>query len=357
MAGGAEVHAKEIFSRLVEKGHSVDLLCSSYPSAPREEIVDGVRVVRRGGRFNFNFVAAMTLLREFKGKGYDILVEDLNKIAFFTPLFLRMPRLVIVHHLFGSTVFREVAWPVAAYVYAWELPLKSVYHASRFEVVSESTKEDLVERGLPSENIHVVYNGLDHEIHSGGGNGGPEDPPYILYFGRLKRYKRIEIIIEAFRDIVKKVENVRLVIAGDGDHSDALEMLGESLGLGDRLTFTGRVSDAEKTRLFRGATLAMNTSEKEGWGMTNVEAQACGCPVIAADSPGLRESVVNGKTGFVVPVETGELVDRAVEILQNPQLRASLSAQALRWAARFSWDEAADRTLEILELVLEEEGG
>jgi glycosyltransferase involved in cell wall biosynthesis len=353
-AGGAEVHIREIFSRIVAAGHSVDLLCSSYVSASSEEFLDGIRVIRRGGRHNFNYRAMLTLATEFRNHAYDIVVEDINKIPCYSSLFKKSPHLVIVPHLFGTTVFKEVAWPVAAYVYAWELPMKRFYRGSWFEVISESTKEDLVERGIPEESIHVIYCGIDHEMYTTEAGGNPTEPPYILYLGRLKRYKGIELVLDAFEEIRARRDGVRLVIAGDGDHRGALERKCRSMGLEPEVTFTGNVPEEEKIRLYRGASLVMNTSEKEGWGLTNIEAQACGCPVVATDSPGLRESVVDGETGFLVRGrEKGDLAQRALEILVDPLLRSKLSEGGRRWVRRFTWERAAEETLDLMREVVE----
>ncbi len=356
-AGGAEVHIWEIFRRIVVEGHSVDLLCSSYDSASREELLDGVRVIRRGGRHNFNYRAMLTLATELRSHDYDIVVEDINKIPCYSSLFIKGPHLVIVPHLFGTTVFKEVTWPLAAYVFAWELPMKRFYRESWFEVISESTKVDLVERGIPEERIRVVYCGIDHDKYTAEPGGKPADPPYVLYLGRLKRYKGIELVLDAFGEIRTKLDDVRLVIAGDGDHRGALEGKCRSMGLEAEVTFAGNVPEEEKIRLYREASLVMNTSEKEGWGLTNIEAQACGCPVVATDSPGLRESVVDGKTGYLVRGrEKGALARRAIEILADPALRSKLSDGGRRWVSRFTWERAAAETLALMREVVESNG-
>ncbi len=358
MSGGAEVHLREIFRRIVEAGHSVDLLCSSYPSAPREEVIDGIRIVRRGGRYNFNFAAMFSLLKEFRGTDYDILVEDINKIPVYSPLFIRFPHLVIVPHLFGTTVFNEVAWPLATYVYAWELPMKMVYSKSRFEVISESTKEDLVARGIAPERIEVIYCGLDHDTYTASPDSNPQDPPYVLFIGRVKRYKRIDLLLKAFKKIREEVEGVRLIIAGDGDYLSSLRSQARSLRLESAISFAGHITVEEKVRLYREASLVMNSSEKEGWGLTNVEAQACGCPVVATDSPGLRESLVHGKTGFLVPdQDENDLAGKAIEILKDPLLRSRLSEEGRTWVKRFDWEEAAGQTLALMERLIAEHAG
>jgi glycosyltransferase involved in cell wall biosynthesis len=358
MSGGAEIHLREIFRRIVEAGHSVDLLCSSYPSAPREEVIDGIRILRRGNRHNFNFAAMFSLWTEFKGSGYDLLVEDINKIPVYSPLFIRLPHLVIAPHLFGTTVFNEVAWPLATYVYTWELPMKTAYRKSRFEVISKSTKEDLVDRGIAPERIEVIYCGLDHDTYTISPDSHPHEPPYILFLGRVKRYKRIDLVLRAFKKVREEVERVHLIIAGDGDYLSSLKRQARNLRLESAISFVGHSTEEEKVRLYQEASLLMNTSEKEGWGLTNVEAQGCGCPVVATNSPGLRESLVHGKTGFLVhDRDENDLARKAIEILKDPLLRSRLSEEGRRWVKRFDWEVTAAQTLALIERLMTEHAG
>ena len=108
-----------------------------------------------------------------------------------------------------------------------------------------------------------------------------------------------QFVIRAFAQL--NVAGATLEIAGQGDYRPALEALGRSLDLGERLKFLGFIDEDEKVDLLRRAWTTVLASPKEGWGISNLESAACGTPVIAGDSPGIRESVINGETGFLVP--------------------------------------------------------
>jgi glycosyltransferase involved in cell wall biosynthesis len=344
-AGGAETHLHEIFGRLAARGHHVTALVSGWPDAPRREMVDGIEVHRVGGRYTYNLAAPWYYRSKLRDRAYDVVVEDLNKVPLFTPLWVDRPLVLLVHHLFGRTAFEEASWPMAAATWALERPIGFVYRNVPTEAVSRSTAEDLVARGLQREQITVIPNGVDLEWYTPDPAGERFPEPTILYLGRLKRYKRVDLILRAVALLRDRGIAARLIVAGQGDYADALRRLRDELGLQERVEMPGFVSDEAKRRYFRLAWVHALTSPKEGWGITNLEAAACGTPTVASDSPGLRDSVVDGETGFLVPHGDVEaLADRLALLLRDRSLRDRLGRQARAFAERFSWDRAADLT-------------
>ena len=158
-AGGAELHLREIFSRIVARGHAVDLLCSSWTNAPPRASLDGIDVHRIGTRHTYPFLARAYYTENLARNDYDVVIEDLNKVPLYTPLWGVRKLVALVHHLFGATVFREAPAPLAAAVWLSERPLGVLYRRVPFEAVSMSTADDLVARGIPRGSIRVIYNG------------------------------------------------------------------------------------------------------------------------------------------------------------------------------------------------------
>ncbi len=351
-AGGAEVHLHEIFKRIVRMGHAVTLLTSGFPACVPDEVMDGIKVVRRGTKFFFNYYVPFICRRLLKHTAYDIIVDDINKVPFFTPVYVDRPILALAHHLFAETIFLEIAFPFSAYIYVGEKLIPFVYRKTRFTVVSDSTREDLARRGIPRENMEVIYNAVDHNLYNPGPGSKPEEP-LIGYVGRIKRYKSIDHLVRAAKIVFARFPHARLEIAGAGDYLNPLVALVQQLGVADRVHFRGYVSEEEKVGILRRAHVVVNTSSKEGWGVTVIEANACGTPVIASDVPGLRDAVVDGKTGFLVPYgDIGTFADRMMEVLSDTVLRAELSRGAVEWARRFNWDDSARATLRVIEQVL-----
>jgi glycosyltransferase involved in cell wall biosynthesis len=351
-SGGAEVHLHEIFGRLARRGHTVHLLCSGFPGAPSTDEADGMRIHRVGGRHTFTLAAAPFYRRHLASENFDVVVEDLNKIPLFTPYWVRRPLVLLVHHLFGSTAFREASVPFAAATWLFERPIPLVYRGLPAEAVSESTRDDLVARGLKREDVRVIHNGVDVEFFRPDPSVVRAAEPTFLSVGRLKKYKRIDHAIQAVARLKSRGASVRLRIAGKGDDEPRLRQMVDALAVGDRVSFEGFVTEERKRDLMRRAWATVQPSPKEGWGITNVEAAACGTPTIASDSPGLRESVVHGRTGILYPhgdvdalaAALGRLASDAGEV-------ARLGAGAHDFAQGFTWDRAAELTEAHLEEV------
>ena len=348
-AGGAEIHLHEIFGRLAAAGHQVTLLCGGWPNSPQRAVLDGIDVHRVGTRHTFPFLARRYYRRPLHGTA-DILVEDVNKVPLYTPWWGASHTVALVPHLFGGTAFHELAAPLAAAVWIAERPLGVVYGSTPFEAISESTAEDLAARGIPRGAIEVIYPGID--THGYTPNESERSPtPVFAYLGRLKRYKGVHFVIRAFAAC--GAPDAVLEIAGAGDYRPALEALARSLDLGDRVRFLGRISESEKLSLLRRAWALAFASPKEGWGITNLEAAACATPVVASNSPGIRESVRDGETGFLVPHgDIGAMANAMRRLATSRKLVTDLGAQARVFATSFTWERAASETERHLQHVI-----
>jgi glycosyltransferase involved in cell wall biosynthesis len=340
-AGGAEIHLHEIFGRLAARGHEVRLLCGGWPGCPPRAMLDGIQVYRVGTRHTFPFLARGYYRRVLEGWA-DILVEDINKVPLYTNRWGAKAMVALVPHLFGSTAFQELAAPLAAAVWMAERPLGSAYRNVPFEAISESTADDLAARGIPRQSVEVIYPGIDTEAYTP--NADERSPmPVFSYLGRLKKYKGVHLCIQAFAAM--DVPSAVLEIAGAGDYRPALESLARSLDLGDRVRFLGRISEAEKLSLLRRSWALVFASPKEGWGITNLEAAACATPVVASNSPGIRESVRDGQTGFLVAHGDVKAMGASMRRLaHSPDLVLKLGAQAHQFAKGFTWENAALQT-------------
>lgn len=343
-AGGAETHLHEIFGRLSDRGHEVTLLCSGFPGAPKRERMDGMEVHRIGGRMTFGLHVPRHVRRSPELQGVDVVVEDLNKVPVFMPFWCRAPVVLLVHHLFGGTAFREVPFPLALATWLLERPIPRVYRGTPTVAVSRSTATDLEVRGLSLQRITVIPNGIEVGELTPAPPGGRFPEPTLLYLGRLQRYKRVDLILQALARLRDEGVGARLLVGGKGEHRGELEALSQRLGLGDRVRFLGFVSEAEKLDLFRRSWVHVLTSPKEGWGIAAMEAAGCGTPTVASDSPGLRDSVRDGETGVLVPHgDVPALAAALSRLLGDAGLREEMGRRAVTWAGEHDWDSIADR--------------
>lgn len=349
-AGGAEVHLEELLRRIVGKGHRVTLFCSAYDDSKRDEIIEGLRIIRQGNRYNFNWVAPFALRKLTKHEKFDVLIEDINKIPFYTPLYLKIPTLVVVPHLFSTTVFKEINFLLGLYIYFSEKPLVPVYRGRKFNVISESTANDISNRGIPRSDISVTHCGIDSDTYQFDPSIKKLDKPTILYLGRVKKYKSIDHLLQAFQIIQQKIPDAELKIVGGGDYLPKLKSLAGQLKIDSKVEFPGYVSRERKVELMRRCHVAVYPSLKEGWGLTNIEANACGTTVVAANVPGLKDSVVDGETGFLYEYgNINDLAGKLERILLDAPLRSRLEKGGLEWAKKFDWDIAAEEFMKALE--------
>jgi len=347
------VHLHRIFEPLAARGHEVTLFCSRFSGGPAEEVINGIRVVRRGGRSLFNFRVLWHYWREFRRGDFDVVVDDLNKIPFFTPLFVRRPLVCIVHHLFGRSIFVEAFPPLALYVHCAERLIPRVYRRTPIAAVSPSTVADLEDKGIPRGTIAIIPNCVDHTRYRI--TGEPRSPkPLVGYLGRLKKYKSIDHLVKAFAIVRRHIPEAGLLIVGEGDARPQLEHLAEQLGVRGAVEFTGFVDEEEKVRRLQQMHVVANPSAKEGWGLTVIEANACGVPVVASDVPGLRDAVVDGETGLLVDYgDIEELAEKLLLVLRDDHLRAKLSRGAVDFAAGFRWENSADAMARFLEAAVQ----
>jgi len=349
-AGGAEIHLHEVFGRLARGGHEVTLLTSGFPGCVGRASIDGISVHRVGSRMTFGLAVPGYFRSRWPEEPFDVIVEDLNKVPVFMPLLTRAPIVLLVHHLFGRTAFQEASFPMAAATWILERAVPWVYRNLKVVAVSPSTAEDLRARGLRGPEISIVSNGVDLERFSPDPAASRSLEPTILYLGRLKRYKRVDLVLKAAAVLRGRFPGLRVRIAGKGDFEGKLRTLASTLELGETVDFLGYVSEDAKIRLMRTSWVHVLTSPKEGWGISALEAAACGTPTVASDSPGLRDVVEDGRTGSLVPHGDVEaLVDALARLLSSPARREEMGRNARVFSREFSWEESAQRMLRVLE--------
>ncbi len=346
-AGGAEVYVQELAKRWVKDGNQVTLFCSNDNHNPSDERIDGVHIIRRGGMYTVYLFALLYYLFSFRNK-YDVIVDCENGIPFFTPLFTRKPVILVVHHIHQQIFRAFLKFPlrqIAAFLEGEMMPY--VYRNKVIVTVSESSKQEILGlKFIENEKIEVIHNGVDSTFAT-------LEPktiyPSFIYVGRLKEYKKIDIAIKAFAAFHKEYPDARLSIVGSGEEDKALEKLVAKLSLAEHVTFFGRVSEKRKAELLAQSWAMIQPSQIEGWGLTVIEANACGTPVIASNVNGLKDSVVDGQTGILVPVNNIHGFTDAMKLIaSNTVYRNTLSKNAYSWSKKFDWNTSANEFYRII---------
>jgi glycosyltransferase involved in cell wall biosynthesis len=340
--GGAEIFTHEVAKRWVQSGHEVALFTSEFPGCKREEVLDGIRVVRRGGRLAVYWWAKRTYKQRFSKEGYDVVIDEINTRPFFMPNVVNGAQTVaLIHQLAREYWFYETPFPVSYLgYYLLEDRWLREYVDVPTVTVSESTRQDL--ESLNFKHVSVVSEGLNFEPLRQVPR--KSKAPVVVYAGRLKRAKRPDHALRAFGIVKKKLPDSELWVVGDGPFKTDLKRMA-----GDGVKFLGHMSDDERRKLLKQAWVLVNPSVREGWGLNVVEANALGTPCVAYDTSGLRDSVVSNETGLLSKAGTPEdMADRILSILDDKVLRLELSRKALNYSRQFSWDKTATRFLEIL---------
>ncbi|MGB8521123.1 MAG: glycosyltransferase [Candidatus Tumulicola sp.] len=339
-AGGAETYLFEQAKRWVRWGHQVEWLSGGFAGGATHDRIDDVPIRRVGNALTVYAAVPFAYLREFRDR-FDVVLDSSNGIPFFTPLFSMKPKICVVYHVHRE-VFKNHLPGWLAYALAWceEKLVPLVYRNVHFVTISDDTREEMRRVGIGDAGTGLVRCGVDGSLIP----GEKEALPTVLYLGRLKAYKRVDRLVEAFAKVRRRVPTAVLQIAGAGDALEGLRELVARLDLEGSVTFEGFVDDRRKRELLARAWVTVSLSEMEGWGITAIEGNACATPAIAYDVPGLREAIVHDRSGLIVP-EGGDVAAAIVAVLTDDVLRRRLEHGALARAARFSWDETARQML------------
>lgn len=345
-AGGAELYIHNIAKEWVKAGHSVTMFTGNDLHNPRTETVDGIRVVRRGGLFTVAIWGAVYYLLKFRGK-FDVIVDIPKGVPFFTPLFVNKPIVCLIHQVHQEMFRAELKFPfkqISCFLEGTLMPL--LYKKTQIVAVSESTKKAVIDLGLgKTSEIQIVVPGVDINPTK----DAKTKQPSLIYLGRLRPYKSVDLLLKAAAGLIKKYPNLKVVIAGSGEDENRLKKISEKLHLNSHVQFAGKVTEQEKAKLFTQSWIAIQPSSVEGWGITNIEANLCGTPVVAANSDGLRDSVIDGKTGLLFKTGSAIELQRSIEeLLENPQKLKSLSENSKEWGTNFSWKISAEKLMTVI---------
>ncbi len=344
--GGAEVFTHEVARRWAEAGHKVTIFTSKFPNSKPEEILDGVQIVRSGGKYSVYGEARKFYKQHFSKESFDVVIDEVNTRPFFAPQFAvnKEKILCLVHQLAREYWFYEMPFPISyiGYHFLEERWLRSYVDVPTV-TVSASTQHDLENLGF--KRVFVVPEGLNFAPLS----SVPEKASYplIVYAGRLKRAKRPDHVIKAFKIVKSKFPDAELWLIGDGPlKNDLARMAGKGIKF-----FSGLDNEARRD-LIKQAWVLVNPSVREGFGLNVVEANALGVPCVAYDVGGLRDAVINGETGFLV--ESGNVTvlgEEICRVLADCSLRMRLSKNALAYSRGFSWDKVSNEFLSFIKTI------
>ena len=354
-SGGAEVYMHEICKRLTRMGIMVHAVTSWFPGLKIYEELDGYSIERIGSHDNFILYVPKVLKRY--SDSFDVIVEDMSKSPLLTPILRlnkRIPVVGIVHHLNREIYFRELPPLRALIAFMLESFMPILYThlpGTILVTVSKSTKEELIRLGADKNKIVIIPNAINSGEVNDINDIDKYPEPTVIYFTRIKGYKQPHHVLLAFKRLLRLVPNARLILAGKG--SEILSGYVERMGLREFTEIYGEIDEKTKIKLLCKSWVLVQTSRKEGFGITVLEAAACKTPTVAYNVPGLRDSVKHMETGILVePGSIKELSEAIIRLLRDESLRKRLSEKAFNYSKTFSWESSARTFYEVLKDML-----
>lgn len=358
-AGGAEISTHEHAKGWVRAGHEVTLFTSYFKGAKREEKIDGVTIIREGRQFLAVQWKAFKWFLFAKHPKFDLVVDEFHGIPFFAPLYVRKKKLAFIHEVTGEVwglnpwsrpfnLLPKMLGPIFE-----PLIFKLLYKKIPFMTVSESTKKDLVNFGIPENRIVVIHNGFNKlDIED---NLSKEKKKTVIFLGALAKDKGIEEALKTFSILNRTDDNFQYWIAGksDPEYLQFLKMQSRQLNINKKVKFWGFVPQEKKFEFLKRAHVLIHPAIREGWGLVVIEAASVGTPTVSFDVPGLRDSILHDKTGIICKIKSPEaLAKEIMDLLQSNVKYQKMSQDAITWSKKFSWEKSIKSSLNLIKEVV-----
>jgi glycosyltransferase involved in cell wall biosynthesis len=343
-AGGSEKYFHEMAKRWVKEGHQVDFICGGWKGCLKTEVIDGITSHRAGGKYGVYFLAPITYLK--LNLKPDVIIDVENGIPFFTPLYSSCKKRILhIHHIHKEIWDEEMKFPlnkIGQFLEKKAMPL--CYKYSRVITVSESSREEIIKDGYFKEVYGTINPGVDFPKNYE--KAEKSEKPSLLFLNRIKKYKGLLVLLKAMKILQSEKKTFDLFVAGEGEDLDLMKEYVKKNNL-KNVSFLGRVSEQKKYELMQKSWIFINPSFKEGWGIVNIEANYFSLPVIGTNTSGIKDSIVNNKTGILFNLnDEKDLAEKISLLVKNEKLRKEMAKEAKAWSGKFSWDKKAKEYLE-----------
>lgn len=340
LAGGAEISLLEHAKYWQKKGATITWFASSFPGATESEHYQGIYFMRKGSHYTVYLWAYKYYLHGLFQK-FDKVVDSFHFLPFFTPLYMPKKKIIaLINEVAGKVWFANLLLPFAVMGYMLEPLFFLPYRGVSFITGSASAKSDVIKMGIQGKDIHVIHHGFDKPKKIN--KISKTKNPSLLFLGRISKDKGIEDILQAYKKIIENNSHIELHIAGKEEKAGLLEnlLLKYSLNKNKLVHIYGFVSQHEKFSLMQRAWLLLHASTKEGWGLTVIEANSVGTPVVGYNVAGLKDSIQHNKTGLLVACNPNSLVKGVEKLLRNRKQYTLFSKNAISWSKNFNWEKS-----------------
>ena len=349
-SGGAEIVTLEHAKIWVKKGHNVTWFTSKFKNSKNEEIIGGVNIVRRGNFLTVFFHAILFYL--FSKKKFDIVIDEIHGIPFFTPIFVRKPKIAFIHEVAKEIWDYMSPFPINKLGRLFEPFYFKLYKNVRFWTDANSTIDDLEKYGINRKNCIAINCPINNRSLEKLPN--KEKNPTFIFVSRVVKMKGIEEVIRSFFYVLRELKNAELWIVGDGEkkYVEELKETMRSFSISPKVKFFGNVSEQRKLELMRRAHVLLHASVKEGWGLVIIEAASQATPAVVYNVAGLRDSVKNGKTGIVLKENSSkEMAKQALGLFKDKTKYEYFQKNCLAGASSLTWEKATKQSTKLIKEV------
>lgn len=347
-SGGAEIVTFEHAKAWVKAGHKVAWFTSKFKGSSKNELIEGIEIIRGGNALTVYLLAPFYYF--FSRLRFDVVIDEIHALPFFTPLYVKVPKVVFIHEVAREIWNYMLPFPIGGIGRLLELLYFKLYKNQLFWTDAGSTIDELVKFGINRSSCIAIPCAIQNKVLEVLPN--KENDPTFIFISRLVRMKGVEEVIRAFSIIKKEKKDAQLWILGGGDENyvSYLHNITKDLGVDKEVKFFGYVTEKKKLELVRRAHILLHASVKEGWGLVVIEAASQGTPAVVYNVSGLRDSVINGKTGIVLTENSPkDLAKEAIFLMADKKRYVQFQNNCLKWAKSLKWDDITQDSLRLIE--------
>ena len=372
-AGGAENYTHNIAKRLTKKGFDITILCSSRNKINKEEIIDGIKVIRQKPSFVVSATPIklnlyFTISKLLKENDFHLLISY-TPVPFYVDIAaiiskkFKIPFILMYHN---DTIKYTFPMNLIANIYNRTFGILSCkisepiittspycYNESKF---LKPFKDKLV---LIPPGVDINKYGISNSFKIYDTHELPSSSDIVLFVGQLSKthtHKGVDVLIKSFKKVLKVVKGAYLIIVGTGDMISNYKKMCEELGILEKVIFTGFVDEDELIEYYRGSDVVVLPSTRiaEGFGMVLIEGNACCKPVIGTRIGGIQYVIEDGETGLLVPPkDPGALADAIIKVLQDKDLARKMGENGRKLVEEnYTWEKAVEMTEKVYRRII-----
>jgi glycosyltransferase involved in cell wall biosynthesis len=347
--GGMEFYVQRLSEELAARGHEITVFTSSSGKLESVREVNGVKIVSLRKMLNvYNVPIVPSLFWRLLNQERPDVIDTHQYPVFFSDVSAGISWIKNVPLLLHVHVVSYAKSPFSGFVSdAYYSTIGRIPFEVASSIVSPSMayRNKLIQMGAKPNKIQVIPYGIDlqrfalkYDVETFKAHYDCKNSKVILSVGRLNYQKGFQYLIKAMPGIIRRFPNAKLMIVGEGEQLAYLEQLSKSLGVGESVIFTGALSQTEIPKAYAACDVFVLPSLFEALGISLIEAQAAGKPVVGTRSEGAIEALIENETGFLVnPCYTKGLEEAIEQILSDSSLASAMGEKGKKYAnVRFS---------------------